>query len=115
MSNFTREKDAEVVARRRNEYASEEGKAKHRRNIRTLFVISLAITLLLSVLNWGIISGWGKVKISRMTLSGTNGEKMSVLLYKPETATRAPRLCCGRARHAWRRQFGQYGLRADRL
>lgn len=119
MSNFTREKDAEVVARRRSEYASEAGKAKHRRNIRTLFVISLAVTLLLSILNWGIISGWGKVKISRMTLSGTNGEKMSVLLYKPDTATAdtpAPAVICyhgnaGNARNheSWAVEFARRG------
>ena len=119
MSNFTREKDAEVVARRRSEYASEAGKAKHRRNIRTLFVISLAVTLLLSILNWGIISGWGKVKISRMTLSGTNGEKMSVLLYKPDSATAdtpAPAVICyhgnaGNARNheSWAVEFARRG------
>ena len=119
MSNFTREKDAEVVARRRSEYASEAGKAKHRRNIRTLFVISLAVTLLLSILNWGFISGWGKVKISRMTLSGTNGEKMSVLLYKPDTATAdtpAPAVICyhgnaGNARNheSWAVEFARRG------
>lgn len=116
MSNFTREKDAEVVARRRSEYASETGKAKHRRNIRTLFVISLAVTLLLSILNWGIISGWGKVKISRMTLSGTNGEKMSVLLYKPDSATAdtpAPAVICyhGNAgnHESWAVEFARRG------
>ncbi len=120
MSRFSREKDAEVVRRRKDEYVSEAGKAKHKKNIKLLFVISLALTILLSVLNWGVISGWGKVKISRMTLSGTNGEKISVLLYKPESATAdtpAPAVICyhgnaGNARNheSWAVEFSRRGF-----
>lgn len=91
------EKDAAVVERRRRAFYSAEGKAQHKKNMKMLFVISLVVTVVLAALNWGVITGWGKVDISRVTLVGTNGEKMSVLLYKPDSATAdspAPAVIC---------------------
>ena len=43
--------------------------------------------MLVSLLNWGIITGWGNVKVERLTLSGYNGDRISALLYIPKNAT----------------------------
>lgn len=51
------------------------------------FLISLAAMLLISLVNWGVVTGWGKVKITRINLVGDNGMKYSALLYVPENAT----------------------------
>ncbi len=51
------------------------------------FLISLAILLLVSVVNWGVISGWGDVEITNLTLIGDNGLKYTGILYVPKTAT----------------------------
>lgn len=116
----SQERDAAVVERQRRAFSSAEGKAAHRKNIKLLFAISLVVTFVLAILNWGIISSWGAVSISRMTLSGTNGEKMSVLLYKPDSATAenpAPAVICyhgnaGNARNheSWAVEFSRRGF-----
>ena len=54
---------------------------------RTIFLISLALLILVSILNWGVITGWGSTKITRLTLVGDNGMEYSALLYVPENAT----------------------------
>lgn len=51
------------------------------------FLISLAVLLVVSLLNWGVISSWGQVDITRITLVGDNGMKFSAMLYVPNTAT----------------------------
>ncbi|MBQ7860390.1 MAG: hypothetical protein IJ347_09710 [Faecalibacterium sp.] len=51
------------------------------------FLISLALLLLCSVLNWGAVSGWGNVRITRITQVGDNGLRYSALLYVPKSAT----------------------------
>lgn len=116
---FSREKDERMVAALRDSFFSEEGKKKHKKGIQLLFIISLVLTLLFSTLNWGVVSSWGKVDISRMTLSGTNGEQLSVLLYRPESATAenpAPCVICyhgnaGNARNheSWATEFARRG------
>lgn len=52
-------------------------------------LISLAALILVSILNWGAVSRWGFLKISRVTLVGDNGMKYSALVYVPKTATNA--------------------------
>lgn len=52
-----------------------------------LFIVALVILLLCSVVNWGMVSGWGSIDITRVTLVGDNGMKFSALVYVPETAT----------------------------
>lgn len=52
-----------------------------------IFLIILATTLLLSVVNWGVITGWGGVRITRLTLVGNDGLRYSALMYVPKSAT----------------------------
>lgn len=117
---FSREKDEAAVARLREKFSTEEGRKKHKRGIQILFVASLITTLLLSLMNWGVVTGWGQVKVSRLTLSGTNGDKLSVLLYQPKSATQespAPCVICyhgnaGNARNheSWATEFARRGF-----
>lgn len=51
------------------------------------FCISLVILILISILNWGIVSGWGNVEITRVNILGDNGMKYSALMYVPSSAT----------------------------
>ena len=51
------------------------------------FLIALAVTIVLSIINWGIITGWGGVRISRLTLIGNDGNRYSALMYVPKSAT----------------------------
>ena len=60
---------------------------KHRRAVRIGFVICTCIMLLASLLNWGLITGWGNVDIDRITISGNDGAEFSALLYRPANAT----------------------------
>lgn len=50
-------------------------------------LISLAGMILLSLLNWGIISDWGNVKIKRIEQIGDDGSTYTALLYVPQSAT----------------------------
>lgn len=51
------------------------------------FLISLAVLILCSVVNWGVITGWGGVKITRVNLIGDNGLTYSALMYTPKAAS----------------------------
>lgn len=84
------------------------------------FLISLALLLLVSVLNWGLITGWGNVDIDRLNLNGTENTPFSALLYVPKNATNetpAPALICfhgnaGNARNheSWAMEFARRGF-----
>ena len=114
------ERDRQMDERLRESFYSAEGKAKRKTGIRRFFCIMLALTVLASILNWGIISGWGNVKIRRLTLSGFNGDSISALLYIPKNATNdtpAPLLfnCHGNAGNArnhesWAVEFARRGF-----
>lgn len=60
---------------------------KRRKNVRAGFCITLAIMLVVSVINWGVITGWGNVDIDRVTISGNDGAEFSALVYRPANAT----------------------------
>lgn len=117
---FSQEKDEAAVARLREKFSTEEGRKQHKRGVQILFAVSLIVTLLLSLVNWGVVTGWGQVKVSRLTLSGTNGDKLSVLLYQPKSATQetpAPCVICyhgnaGNARNheSWATEFARRGF-----
>lgn len=49
--------------------------------------ISLAVLIALSVLNWGIVTGWGDVKITHITICGDDGLTYTGLMYIPESAS----------------------------
>ena len=51
------------------------------------FLVSLVLLILISVVNWGVITGWGNVKITRINLVGNDGLRYSALLYVPANAT----------------------------
>ncbi len=48
------------------------------------FLISLVALILCSLVNWGIITGWGNIKITRLTLVGDDGYANSALMYVPK-------------------------------
>lgn len=114
------ERDRQMDERLRESFYSAGGKAKRKTGIRRFFCIMLALTVLASILNWGIISGWGNVKIRRLTLSGFSGDSISALLYIPKNATNdtpAPLLfnCHGNAGNArnhesWAVEFARRGF-----
>lgn len=52
-----------------------------------MFAIALLVTIVMSLLNWGVVSGWGKVDIEEIALVGDNGCKYTGLMYIPENAT----------------------------
>lgn len=53
---------------------------------RTLLV-AFVLLLLSSVVNWGLVTDWGSVRVERLTLMADNGLRYSALMYVPETAT----------------------------
>ena len=53
------------------------------------FCLSLAVLFIASILIWGFQSSWGKVKIKRMEIAGTDGEAVSTLIYIPDNASDA--------------------------
>ena len=81
------ERDQEMDARYREAFQSEAGRKKRKKGIKAFFCITLVLSVLVSLLNWGIITGWGNVKVERLTLSGYNGDRISALLYIPKNAT----------------------------
>lgn len=64
-----------------------EEKSKKRRHARRVFAVSLAILILISILNWGCVTGWGNVNISEVSLVGDNGSTYTGLMYTPANAT----------------------------
>lgn len=64
-----------------------KGKTTKSRTFRA-FVISLVLLIVLSIVNWGCISGWGSVKIHRIKLASDDGVQYSALMYIPENATK---------------------------
>lgn len=84
------------------------------------FLISLVVMILMSLVNWGIISSWGKVDITPMTLVGDDGTKYTGILYVPDNATTenpAPAIIMahgisGNARNheSWAMEFARRGF-----
>ena len=95
-------------------------KSTAKRRTMRAFLISLVVMFLLSLLNWGVITGWGDVKITRLNLVGDNGYKYSALMYVPKNATNktpAPGILMfhgnsGNARNheSWATEFSRRGF-----
>lgn len=51
------------------------------------FLISLVLMILCSLLNWGVVTRGGDIKITHLTLVGNNGLKYTALMYVPSSAT----------------------------
>ena len=94
------------------------GKAKMKGSSKFL-IIALAVLLVLTFLNYGVVSSWGKVRIERIKLMGDNGKEYSALMYIPKEATNenpAPAIIMfhggnGNARNheAWSLEFSRRG------
>lgn len=101
-------------------YHSTEGKAARKKNVRRGFCITLVLLILASLINWGVVTGWGNVRIDRLKLIGDDGAEYSALIYVPENATDAtpaPGLLCfhgnaGNARNheSWAVEFARRGF-----
>jgi len=85
-----------------------------------VFLITLCLLAAISVVNWGVVTGWGNVKITRLTLVGGEEKNYSALLYVPKNATKAtpaPAILCfhgnsGNARNheSWAVEFARRGF-----
>lgn len=126
MSNFMgsnaqeRKRDYEISERIRKDFYTDEGKKKRKKNTRTFFLITLALVIIVSFLNWGVITDWGNVKITRLTIVGSDGHEFSALLYVPQNASKenpAPAVInfhgnAGNARNheSWAVEFSRRGF-----
>lgn len=83
------EKDRAMDEKLLHDYKDPDKRRRRRRNVRIGFCVTFAILLITSLLNWGVVSSWGKVSIDRITLSGSDGASFSGLVYRPDNATDA--------------------------
>lgn len=84
------------------------------------FLITLGILIVVSLLNWGVITGWGNVRITNVVLAGDDGKEYTALLYTPKNATNAtpaPAYLClhgysGNARNheSWAVEYARRGF-----
>ena len=121
MSNAaSAEKDRQMDQKLHDEFFTEEGKAKRKKNIHKFFWIALALVIVFAFLNWGVVTNWGDVKITRTTITGPDGVPLSALVYIPSNATDetpAPAILCthgnaGNARNheSWAVEFARRGF-----
>ena len=95
-------------------------KKNRRKQTGIFFAISLILVMILTLVNWGVITSWGNVKITRMTMVGRDGTEFSALLYVPKNAsdaTPAPAVInfhgnAGNARNheSWAVEFARRGF-----
>ena len=79
--------NAEMDRKLHDDYYDPVARRKRKRNVRAGFCITLVVLLLTSLLNWGVVSNWGDVRIDRISLSGNDGATFSGLVYRPSNAT----------------------------
>ncbi|MCC8061237.1 MAG: alpha/beta hydrolase [Clostridiales bacterium] len=70
-----------------DEYYDATARARRKKNVRKGFCITFVVMLLVSLLNWGIVSGWGAVRIDRIKLIGADGAEYSGFVYTPKDVT----------------------------
>ncbi|MDY2624813.1 MAG: alpha/beta fold hydrolase, partial [Coriobacteriales bacterium] len=80
-------KDRLMDERLAMEYRDPGKQKKRRKRVRIGFCITLALLLVASLLNWGVITNWGQVSIQRINFSGPDGAHVSGLVYRPNNAT----------------------------
>lgn len=83
----TAELDRKMDQQLREQYYDPAARARHKRNVRRGFCITLVLLILISVINWGVVTGWGSVRIDRLKLIGADGAEYSALVYVPKEAT----------------------------
>lgn len=114
------EKDRLMDEKLRKDFYDPDKRKRHRRNVLIGWCITLAIVLMASLINWGVITGWGNVTIDRLKLSGSDGAEYSGLVYRPANATDdnpAPAVICihgnagnGRNHESWAMEFARRGF-----
>lgn len=62
-------------------------KAAAKKQAVRFFCVTMAILLVSSIFIWGFQSGWGAVKIKRITITGDNGSIISSLAYIPKSVS----------------------------
>ena len=62
-------------------------KETRQKNATHSLCVALIVMILCSLVNWAVITGFGKTKITQMNLVSENGYQNTALLYVPETAT----------------------------
>lgn len=115
-----RERDQAMDQELYNDFYDPDKRKKRKKNVRIGFCICLAIMLVASLINWGIITNWGQVQIDRISVKGDDGGTYSALVYTPSNATDenpAPLLICyhgnsgsGRNHESWAMEFARRGF-----
>ena len=82
-----RKRDYDFSEKLRKNFYTPEGKKRRTQEVKRFFAVTLILVILAALVNWGVITGWGDVKITRMTMVGRDGCQFSALLYVPKTAT----------------------------
>ena len=88
-AGVSRQKDYAFSEKLHSEFYTPEGKKKRTKAVKRFFAATLILIILVGLLNWGIVSDWGNVKITRTTMLGRDGNQFSALMYVPKTATKA--------------------------
>lgn len=98
---------------------SEVHTSKRKRTSLWAFLISLVVLILCSVVNWGVVSDWGNVRITNVTVVGDDGKEYTALMYVPDEVSNenpAPAvMCChgysGNARNheSWAVEYARRG------
>lgn len=81
------ERDRKMDQQLREQFYDPAAKARRKKNVRRGFCITLLILIIMSVLNWGVVTGWGNVRIDRIKIIGADGAEFSALVYVPKTVT----------------------------
>lgn len=115
-----RERDQAMDQELYNDFYDPGKRKKRKKNVRIGFCICLAIMLVASLINWGVITNWGQVQIDRISVKGDDGGTYSALVYTPSNATDenpAPLLICyhgnsgsGRNHESWAMEFARRGF-----
>ena len=79
--------DGRMVGGRKEQNRIE--KQKRRKQTCIFLAVTLVLVIALTLVNWGIVTSWGSVKITRLTSVGRDGTEFSALLYVPAGATDA--------------------------
>ncbi len=84
------------------------------------FLVMLVVTIILSLANWGVITGFGNVRITNVAIVGDDGKEFTALMYVPDGVNNnnpAPLYICyhgysGNARNheSWSMEYARRGF-----
>ena len=114
------ERDRLMDEKLQRDFTDPSARARRKRNVRIGFVVCLAILLVASLINWGVVTNWGQIRIERVNIAGDDGGSYSALVYTPSNATDdtpAPGIIClhgnsgsGRNHESWAMEFARRGF-----